>query len=570
MNMLRDEDNAKYRSVIKNTLEFDPEILKRYVNFMNNPDERTAVDQFGKGDKYFGICTLMATMPGLPMFGHGQVEGFAEKYGMEYRRAYWDEQPDGYLVERHEREIFPLLRKRYLFAEVENFALYDLFTPEGHVNEDVFAYSNRSGPSTGSGQVERGLVVYHNKYAEARGWVRTSAACAVRTGDGEKMLVQKSLGEGLGLDNREDTFTIFRDHAAGLEYIRNNMALWDQGLYVELTAYKCQVFLDFRQVRGEHYAQLAARLDGRGVPSIDEALTEIVLQPVLGPFGELVNADVFRRLMATSQEVSEPTIGNRRLHRISESAIEEIEQKATRLFQAAAEIANPSISNLQFPISNIAREVRRKLEALLQLTALRERFPLPRSRKYKWAAEYLASGLADDPRNWPTLLGWLFVHALGKVVETASFEQTSRAWIDEWLLGRNIAGTLHDLGLDESSAWHAVEGVKLLTSHQRWFEINAPRARLAREVLQTWLEDRDVQRYLQINRHAGVLWFNKEAFDQLLWLMLAVAAVTISADPSRAADEIAAEIVACYDVTRALLRAEEKSDYQIEKLLKAV
>ena len=94
MNMLRDEENAKYRLVMKNTLEFDPEILKRYVNFMNNPDERTAVDQFGKGDKYFGVCTLMATMPGLPMFGHGQIEGFSEKYGMEFRRAYWDEQPD--------------------------------------------------------------------------------------------------------------------------------------------------------------------------------------------------------------------------------------------------------------------------------------------------------------------------------------------------------------------------------------------------------------------------------------------------------------------------------------------
>ena len=53
MNMLRDEENAKYRTVIKNTLEFDPEILKRYVNFMNNPDERTAVDQFGKGRQVF-------------------------------------------------------------------------------------------------------------------------------------------------------------------------------------------------------------------------------------------------------------------------------------------------------------------------------------------------------------------------------------------------------------------------------------------------------------------------------------------------------------------------------------
>ena len=76
MNMMRDEENANYRSVIKNTLEFDPEVLKRYVNFMNNPDERTAVDQFGKGDKYFGVCTMMAALPGLPMFGHGQVEGF--------------------------------------------------------------------------------------------------------------------------------------------------------------------------------------------------------------------------------------------------------------------------------------------------------------------------------------------------------------------------------------------------------------------------------------------------------------------------------------------------------------
>jgi hypothetical protein len=66
MHMLRDENNSGYRQLLKNTLEFEPEILKRYVNFMNNPDERTAVDQFGKGDKYFGVCTLMATFPVYP------------------------------------------------------------------------------------------------------------------------------------------------------------------------------------------------------------------------------------------------------------------------------------------------------------------------------------------------------------------------------------------------------------------------------------------------------------------------------------------------------------------------
>ena len=84
MHMLRDEDNAGYRGAIKSVLEYSPAILERYVNFMNNPDEETAVEQFGKGDKYFGIATMMATLPGLPMFGHGQIEGYTEKYGMEY------------------------------------------------------------------------------------------------------------------------------------------------------------------------------------------------------------------------------------------------------------------------------------------------------------------------------------------------------------------------------------------------------------------------------------------------------------------------------------------------------
>jgi glycosidase len=555
MTMLRDEDNANYRSVIKNTLEFDPEILKRYVNFMNNPDERTAVDQFGKGDKYFGTCTMTATMPGLPMFGHGQIEGFAEKYGMEYRRAYWDEQPDGHLVERHEREIFPLLRKRYLFAEVENFLLYDLFTPEGHVNEDIFAYSNRAGN-------ERALVVYHNRYAEARGWIRTSVTYAVKTGDGEKTPVQKSLGEGLGLKNRADTYTIFRDHVTGLEYIRNNRELWEQGLYLELGAYKYQAFLDFREVQGQQYAQLAARLNGRGVPSIDETLREIILQPVLEPFRDLVNADVFRRLM---EEASQQTCPEHS-RRVSESTIiAEVEQKMHRLLQAAAEIADR-----QSPIASIAQEVHHKLESILQLPALTTRFPLPRSRKLKWAAAYLQEGLGDDPLGWGTLLGWLFTHALGKTAGEAKFAQTSRAWIDEWLLGKVIAGALRDLGLDEDIAWRAVAVIKLLTSHQRWFEMQTPKTRRAYYVLDAWLKDDDVRQFLQVNRYEGVLWFNREAFERLLWWMFLAAAVTISAGPLREAKEVALEIVACYDVVRGLQRAGEQSKYQVERLLEAV
>ena len=107
MHMLRDEKNAGYQQVIRETVAFDARILGRYVNFMNNPDERSAVDQFGRHDKYFGVATMLATLPGLPMFGHGQVEGFSEQYGMEFRRPQRDETPDDGLVERHRREDLP-------------------------------------------------------------------------------------------------------------------------------------------------------------------------------------------------------------------------------------------------------------------------------------------------------------------------------------------------------------------------------------------------------------------------------------------------------------------------------
>jgi hypothetical protein len=41
----------------------------------------------------------MATMPGLPMLGHGQIEGFVEKYGMDFNKPRFEEDPDEDLVD---------------------------------------------------------------------------------------------------------------------------------------------------------------------------------------------------------------------------------------------------------------------------------------------------------------------------------------------------------------------------------------------------------------------------------------------------------------------------------------
>ncbi len=281
MHMLRDEENAKYRRLLKETLAFDPEILKRYVNFMTTPDEAPAAEQFGTGDKYFGICTLMATLPGLPLFGHGQFEGLREKYGMEYLRPRREEAPDPDLIARHEGRIVPLLRRRRLFAGVENFELYDVVDAEGRVLEDVLAFSNRLGD-------ERALVVYNNRLDGSAGWIRTSVPKR-RSPDAEPTAV--SLAEGLALPDDPEACVAFRDLTTGLTYLHPCAELHRRGLYVALRGYQVHVFLDWRLLRGAGWVELARWLAGRGVEDVEAARAERAFAPVREALEALLGAE---------------------------------------------------------------------------------------------------------------------------------------------------------------------------------------------------------------------------------------------------------------------------------------
>jgi glycosidase len=281
MNMLKQEENAKYRQTIKNVLEFNPEILKRFVNFMNNPDEKTAVEQFGAQGKYFGACVLLVTMPGLPMVGHGQIEGFHEKYGMEYRRAYWDEAVDQGLVRGHELWIFPLLKRRKLFSGSENFALYDFYCHDGSVDENVFAYSNRSGD-------QRALVLYNNRHGATAGWIRTASPVAVKTnGSDAPELCTVSLSQGLAVPDNPRCFLAFFDLSTRHEYLRNAAEVCHKGMFAELAEYEFHVFLNFRTLEDTpdgDWAKLCDHLAGSGVDSLEEELIQLMNQPMIAAF----------------------------------------------------------------------------------------------------------------------------------------------------------------------------------------------------------------------------------------------------------------------------------------------
>ena len=580
MNMLKNEANAEYRQVIKNTLEFNPEILKRFVNFMNNPDEETSVAQFGKGDKYFGVCLLMATLPGLPMFGHGQVEGFTEKYGMEYSRAYWDEAADPQLMQRHEREIFPLLHRRALFAGVEHFQLYD-FQAEGGLNPDVFAYSNRLG---GSGD-ERALIIYHNRYAESGGWIHLSSPISVQDGSG-RHLVQRSLGEGLGLANDENTYCIFRDHLSGLEYLRRCRELHERGLYIELRAYGAHVFLHFREVQDSPerpYAALADYLNGRGVPEMESALKEILLQPVQKPLHSLINATTFRQLM----EARRDDLGQRR-SRLPGSDLSEAIDLLSRSVKG--------FSGAPGEAETLAAEMKAKLLACLDLLSLQTL--LPRGKENRTIAGELRLLLqgSEEPQErrtlgsqtftWATLFGWLFVHALGSIAGAEQKALQSRSWIDEWLLGKLLLSAYEELGLSDGERHEALALIKILTSHQLWFEAppseatpseGAQQERSTRDhppeasrVLRTLLGEPEVQEYLRINRYQEILWYHDESLDRLLTGLYLIAAVDALSTAPEGAPRCARLMRARRAVLDQIREAKDASQYQVERLLTAL
>nr|WP_226048416.1 alpha-amylase family glycosyl hydrolase [Geobacter anodireducens] len=492
MNMLKMEENAKYRQTIKNVLAYDHRILQRFVNFMNNPDERTAVEQFGKEGKYFGAAVLLVTMPGLPMLGHGQVEGFHEKYGMEYRRAYWDEPVDEHLVSGHERWIFPLMRRRPLFSGSGNFVLYDFFV-NGAVNEDVFAYSNRRGD-------DRALVVFHNRFAATSGWIRSSCAKVANPETGDTTSVQTDLGTVLGLNGDGRHYYAFRDHATGLEYLRNGRELCREGLFVSLEPYEFHVFLDFREIRDDDFGtwgHLCHRLGGGGVPSIDEEVKLVRHGTLVARFTDLWDEPAVLDVLASAGRVTAAR------------------RKATAAFR----------EKLMAFLTELARETGAAGEMGDVADTIMARLALgvkPAAARPEEADEH-DPGTCAAPGD--ALLGRLIRGSLAVVGEAGRLAGADgyRARSAEWFATLGLRRALADIfrpacgtGDDEAlCADRAVLLVEVLLGLERLDTAEALRRCLAR-----LFTDRSAARFLGVHRSGGVDWFVQEPFETLVgWIL---------------------------------------------------
>jgi glycosidase len=572
MNMLRDEENAKYRSYLKKTIEFDPDILKRYVNFMSNPDEKTAIDQFGSGDKYFGTCTLLATLPGLPMFGHGQIEGLTERYGMEFKRAKMDEYPNEGLIARHQHDIAPLLKNRQLFADSTNFVLYDFWTNHGSVDENVFVFSNRLND-------QRALIFYNNRYGSTQGTIHVSAS-SMNKASGS--LQQTSLTQGLGLHPDHSLVVAYRDNASGLEFLRRVTDLQNGGLSLELRGYQYVVLLHWRELRStfeQPWDRLCDALGGRGVHSVDETLSRLRLRPLHEALRQAISPDTVRlfneisdeppakevtpvsnkiRPLVTTAEEPESPEQPAVLPQVEESQVKDISEDAAQPTSKTKTVAlkfDPRFetfvgkSQLCFDraIEILPAEIRETITAQaakLDRTAASEedsKIADPKgiesadpSLAFKQicmamtaAAVHLSQLAKKFSTAWPPAVRYILPNNESGVAPEQTWAPVV-AWIvlqsistpgiriklfDELQLRSALAEIFASMGIDDEKTWRIAARIRVLL-------LLADSPAITMKSASFWA-DPDVRWLAGVNESSGKTYFNKEQFEELLcWLQL--------------------------------------------------
>ena len=539
MNMLRDEDNAKYRMVLKNTLEFDPDILKRYVNFMSNPDERTAIDQFGDGDKYFGVCTLMATLPGLPMFGHGQVEAFTEKYGMEYKSPRYEENPNHGLVARHQREIAPLLKNRALFADNTNFVLYDFWTENGTVDENVFAYSNRLGD-------QKMVVLFHNRYAHTSGTIHGSVGFADKGNGGIR---QTTLHDAFRFPADSAVILAYRNASTGLDHLRRSLELTNSGFHMELGAYQYAVLQNWRELRSdeEHpWDRLCDSLHGAGVPDVEEALVRFKLRALHDALRRVLDPALIQDVARISE--SESTVAGKGAKKspankpVPAQSADDVPMRKDDVLDALAARAQifleeahaafaastHSLADGSTPGKDAARALRASFEQAMLLPKMEQFFAHPWPPEARAVLPYRERP-SGATAIWATVLGWCVVRALAESVKTLRPAADTGEMFDKLRLRAALAEIFQQQGLEGEDSWRAAARIRVLL---RTAAADGKHANMAQTMSsRNWWHDGDVAWLTQLHESDDRSYFRKEDYEQLLWWLHLPRLAAIATDP---------------------------------------
>jgi hypothetical protein len=316
---------------------------------------------------------------------------------------------------------------------------------------------------------------------------------------------------------------------------------------VELHAYQTHVFLDWRDLHEDAshpWGQLCDSLAGRGVPSLEDALKTLLLQPVHAALRTVMDPALAEALANArpllARDGVEPSLETARNR--AGLLLAEVE----RYLAGAGSPARPALAcwgeggapeSSNAAQRSLAGELfGERLEAALKLDMIHK------TAGKLWPPA--ASGMpasdggqrADGTKSsWIAVLGWCALEAIGTIRDPEDPDAAAAELFDALRLRGPLAAAFSAQGLADDEDWRAAARLRASFAHSS--RTAAPgnagsptRAPFAWRGA-SWIHDPDVAWVIGVHEHEGVSYLVKEHLERLLWWMALRDLLEIAAAP---------------------------------------
>ena len=146
----------------------------------------------------------------------------------------------------------------------------------------------------------------------------------------------------------------------------------------------------------QKFSRLADYLNGGGVPSIETALNEHILAPVLDPVRELINPGILEKVQISTGEAE-----------LDEELLSQILDSQSRMLYASSTQLNKN-----FDLEKLLKATKTAMETLFSLSSELDTQNIIRSKKVKQIYAGLKQDLIKNPQNFNIILIWIILRFL--------------------------------------------------------------------------------------------------------------------------------------------------------------
>ena len=137
--------------------------------------------------------------------------------------------------------------------------------------------------------------------------------------------------------------------------------------------------------------------------------------------------------------------------------------------------------------------------------------------------------------------------------------------MDELQLTKPFSDSLREFGCREDQVQQLLLLLRIGVLKQGWFDQMKKLPLSA--ILKDWFSTTEIQYQLHVNRYQDILWYNREAFDELAWWLSILPIIQTQGDKQTGAAGEAELVLNIHEIMDSINKLEKRSNYQVENFL---